>query len=132
VPESLPDYFTDSGSMPKPSEFNDWVRKWHFVYKHYPTGSGMFKPKYADFKEDKTVYFLSPFKIIVIDTITAKGFPFCDNISYRQCWEYEQVNLKAEPKSIQDIGISMKMHFGIYWIKHVWGVSSVIEKETFQ
>jgi hypothetical protein len=34
------------------------------------------------FKEEKVIYYLSPFKIINIERIYGKGFPYCDSFHY--------------------------------------------------
>jgi hypothetical protein len=44
--------------------------------------------------------------------------------------EYEQILLKDNPKSINDIAVSIKMHFGLNIVKTIWVGSSILVKES--
>lgn len=98
-------------------------------YEHYPPkGYNMFVPKVAYFKDNKSVYFLSPFKILVFEKITVKGIPMSENFYYRSCWEYEQIILSpGAPKSLADIAVSIRMHFTIVIVNRLWGAESILK-----
>lgn len=42
-----------------------------------------------NFREQKAIYYLSPFKILAIDKIFGSGFPYSGNFNYVHMWEYE-------------------------------------------
>ena len=58
-------------------------------YRHTPTVKNFFAPTHMNFLENIFFYFLSPFKIIVIEKIIGSGFPLSSNFNYLMMWEYE-------------------------------------------
>ena len=115
--------------MPSLDNFSkqEWIKQWEMGYDHFPGSKGFLAPKVAQFKEFKTFYYLSPFRILVFETIKGSGFPMCDSFYCRQCWEYEQVCLTKEPPlSRKDIAVNMKVHFMMYFTKNLWGIEKLL------
>jgi len=80
-------------------------------YRHTPKAKQFFAPKYIHLADKKSFYFLSPFKIIVIEKIYGRGFPLSSNFNYMQMWEYEQVCKKEKPLNVADVAINIKQHY---------------------
>lgn len=118
--------------MPTPKDWlqEPFINKWDMAYNHYPPKNGsMFSPKVAFFKDQKTVYYISPFRVLVFEKITMKGVPLNDNFYYRQVWEYDAQAI-GEVKSLQDVQMTLKMHFTLVIVKKLWGVDSILTNQS--
>ena len=102
------------------------------TYTHTPPAPPILGPKIIYSKDLKSFYFLSPFKIIQLEKIYGSGFPMSDCFFHIQCLEFEQICIsKGPPKSIQDLGVKIKMHFSVVIIKNLWFVpNSLLVSET--
>jgi hypothetical protein len=70
--EPLPLYLQDSmAPMPTSAELLEipYKTNWEMSYRHTPVAKQFFAPKYMYFVDKKQFFFLSPFKIIVLEQI---------------------------------------------------------------
>lgn len=82
------------------------------------------------FKQKQKFYYLSPFKLLIIEEHFGSGFPFSDHFHYVTAWEYEQVCLVRKPKSLNDIAVNIKMHFGLQITKSLIIGSQILKNES--
>jgi hypothetical protein len=136
----MPSYFSDDCErVPQPEDWlkssvEDHTRVFKLTYETYPSkqkGGSIFAPSIAYMTENLKVFFLSPFKILILNRIYTKGVPFQDCFHYHQCWEMEQIKVsEGLPTSDADVALHLKMYFQCNITRSVWGVQSILISET--
>jgi hypothetical protein len=79
--------------MPTVEQFSKYPNSNRFIlsFTHNVPKKSFFKPNQMYFREEKAVFYLSPFKIYLIDKMFGSGFPLAGNFNFIQMSEYEMV-----------------------------------------